>query len=131
METKVNLLDCTQEPSDEQLSALMCSVAAEASAKAKVTKDNLSLTLRRQTAEVWMQHKVARSLADPRPNVPHDQVMAKARAYTQWLTEVVNESRKGIADGTNKRIESAEWERIRAEKLRQRAELLPRDDEPR
>ena len=28
----------------------------------------------------WMQQKVASSLADPRPNVPHEQVMAKARA---------------------------------------------------
>lgn len=28
----------------------------------------------------WMQQKVARSLADPRPNVPHGQVMAKAHA---------------------------------------------------
>jgi len=28
----------------------------------------------------WMQHKAARSLADPRPNVPHEQVVAKAKA---------------------------------------------------
>jgi hypothetical protein len=28
----------------------------------------------------WLKAKVAKSLADPRPSVPHDQVMAEVRA---------------------------------------------------
>lgn len=28
----------------------------------------------------WFRAKVAKSLADPRPSIPHDQVMAKMRA---------------------------------------------------
>jgi hypothetical protein len=30
--------------------------------------------------EQWLREKVARSLADPRPSVPHDEAMARARA---------------------------------------------------
>jgi hypothetical protein len=30
--------------------------------------------------EKWLREKVARSLADPRPTVPHDEAMARARA---------------------------------------------------
>lgn len=30
--------------------------------------------------EAWLKAKVAASLADPRPPVPHDQVMAEMRA---------------------------------------------------
>ena len=44
-------------------------------------------------------------------------------AYTQWLHEVVEDSRAGLADGTYQRIESDEWERVRADKLRQRAAM--------
>jgi hypothetical protein len=47
----------------------------------------------------------------------------EASAYTRWLNEVVEDSRAGLADGTYKRIEPKEWESIRAEKLRQRADL--------
>ena len=28
----------------------------------------------------WLREKYARNLADTRPNIPHDEVMAKARA---------------------------------------------------
>lgn len=48
----------------------------------------------------------------------------EASAYTQWLHEVVEDSRAGLADGTYKSIEAQEWESIRAEKLRQRAGLV-------
>ncbi|MDZ4146392.1 MAG: hypothetical protein U1D29_17920 [Burkholderiales bacterium] len=47
----------------------------------------------------------------------------EASAYTQWLHEVVEDSRAGLADGTYQRIESDEWERVRADKLRQRADM--------
>ena len=47
----------------------------------------------------------------------------EASAYTQWLHDVVEDSRAGLADGTYKRIEPNDWESIRAEKLRQRADL--------
>lgn len=47
----------------------------------------------------------------------------EASAYTQWLTEKVNRARAGVADGTNAAIDPAEWERIRADKLHQRAAL--------
>lgn len=47
----------------------------------------------------------------------------EASAYTRWLNEVVEDSRAGLADGTFQRIEPEEWERIRAEKIRQRAGL--------
>lgn len=30
--------------------------------------------------EVWLKRKVAASLADPRPPVPHDEAMRRARA---------------------------------------------------
>jgi len=30
--------------------------------------------------EKWLRDKVARSLADPRPPIPHDEVMAEMRA---------------------------------------------------
>jgi hypothetical protein len=43
--------------------------------------------------------------------------------YSQWLHDVVEDSRAGLADGTNKRIESDEWERIRSDKIRQRADM--------
>ena len=48
----------------------------------------------------------------------------EASNYTKWLTEVVEDSRAGLADGTYKRIEPDDWQRIRAEKLRQRAGLV-------
>ena len=31
----------------------------------------------------WLKAKVHASLSDPRPNIPHDQVMAKARAVLE------------------------------------------------
>ena len=31
----------------------------------------------------WLKAKVEASLGDPRPNLPHDQVMAKARALLE------------------------------------------------
>lgn len=31
----------------------------------------------------WLKAKVQASLNDPRPNIPHDQVMAKARALLE------------------------------------------------
>ena len=31
----------------------------------------------------WLKAKVEASLGDPRPNIPHDQVMAKARALLE------------------------------------------------
>ena len=31
----------------------------------------------------WLNAKFERSLKDPRPNIPHDQVMAKMRALLQ------------------------------------------------
>ena len=46
----------------------------------------------------------------------------EASAYTQWLHEVIEDSRAGLADGTYKRIEPDGWESIRADKLRQRAD---------
>jgi hypothetical protein len=33
--------------------------------------------------ENWLREKVARSLADPRPSVPHDEVMAEMRAIVE------------------------------------------------
>jgi hypothetical protein len=33
--------------------------------------------------EKWLREKVARSLADPRPSIPHDQVMAEMRAIIE------------------------------------------------
>lgn len=30
--------------------------------------------------EKWLREKVAASLADPRPGIPHDEVMARAQA---------------------------------------------------
>lgn len=47
----------------------------------------------------------------------------QASAYTKWLTDKVNDSRVGLADGTNQPISADKWQRIRAEKLRQRAGL--------
>ena len=56
MSNKVNLLDCSREPSDEQLATLMQSVAAEARAKATVANTALMHTLRSQTAEVCSRY---------------------------------------------------------------------------
>jgi len=39
-----------------------------------------------------------------------------AAAYNAWLTEKVSASRQGLADGTNARIDSSEWEQVRASK---------------
>ena len=33
----------------------------------------------------WFRAKVERSLADPRPGIPHDQVMAEMRRKLQYL----------------------------------------------
>ncbi|TAL65838.1 MAG: hypothetical protein EPN79_11860 [Burkholderiaceae bacterium] len=48
----IDLLDCSQEPSDEQLEELMGSVAAEANAKASVSDAALMRGLRAQAAEL-------------------------------------------------------------------------------
>ncbi len=37
---------------------------------------------------VWLKAKVQASLNDPRPNIPHDQVMAKAGAQDTGITEL-------------------------------------------
>lgn len=43
--------------------------------------------------ERWMRSKVEKSLADPRPSIPHDQVMAKMYALVkQENTLQVSES---------------------------------------
>ncbi|MCW5222239.1 hypothetical protein D5041_01105 [Verminephrobacter aporrectodeae subsp. tuberculatae] len=52
MKANVNLLDCSREPSDEQLEDLMRDVAAEARAKATLANTALRNTLAAQTAEV-------------------------------------------------------------------------------
>ncbi|MFP1527620.1 hypothetical protein ACLB1R_09120 [Escherichia coli] len=36
-----------------------------------------------QTVNEWLRAKVAASLADPRPAIPHDEVMAKMRKIHQ------------------------------------------------
>lgn len=43
-----------------------------------------------------------------------------ALSHTDWLEKKVSASRVGLIDGTNKRIESQEWEGIRAAKKAQR-----------
>mgnify|MGYP003575401745 CR=1 FL=1 len=63
MNPKVNLLDCSREPSDAQLEGLMRSVAAEARAKASVANTSLKLTLHKQAAEVRSRY----NLSSPRP----------------------------------------------------------------
>ncbi|WP_298601303.1 hypothetical protein [uncultured Zoogloea sp.] len=59
MSTKVNLLDCSREPSDEQLETLMQSVAAEARAKATVANTALMHTLHKQAAEVRSRYHLS------------------------------------------------------------------------
>jgi len=55
-----------------------------------------------------------------RPTRPDRSLQLKAAheavAYNAWLTEKVSASRQGLADRTNVRIESKDWEQIRAEK---------------
>jgi hypothetical protein len=36
---------------------------------------------------VWLQKKVHDSISDPTPNIPHDQVMAEARALLNRLKD--------------------------------------------
>jgi len=48
-------------------------------------------------------------------------VAHEAVAYNAWLTEKVSASRQGLADGSNVRIESKDWEQLRAEKRSARA----------
>ena len=43
-----------------------------------------------------------------------------ALSHSDWLEKKVTASRAGLIDGTNKRIDSQEWERIRAAKQAQR-----------
>lgn len=43
-----------------------------------------------------------------------------ALSHSDWLDKKVSASRAGLIDGTNKRIESQEWESIRAAKQAQR-----------
>jgi len=40
----------------------------------------------------------------------------QAAAYNAWLTKKVSDSRQGLADGSNARIDPQEWEKLRAEK---------------
>lgn len=47
----------------------------------------------------------------------------EASAYNKWLTDKVNEARQGASDGSNPAFAPDDWERIRAEKLRQRTAL--------
>jgi hypothetical protein len=63
MNATVNLLDCSREPSDEQLETLMQSVAEESRAKAAVANTALMHTLYRQVAEVRLRYQLSR----PRP----------------------------------------------------------------
>lgn len=58
MGINVNLLDCTQEPSDEQLNELMRSVADEARAKANKTNKALQHTIAVQIAEALKYHQL-------------------------------------------------------------------------
>jgi hypothetical protein len=43
-----------------------------------------------------------------------------ALSRAEWLTQKVDASREGLKDGSNRRIEPADWERIRAKKKAQR-----------
>lgn len=58
MPAKVNLLDCAQEPSDEQLRALMAAVVVDAKARAARANEALFETLKRQVAEARAAHPV-------------------------------------------------------------------------
>lgn len=46
-----------------------------------------------------------------------------ALSHSEWWQQKVQASRAGLADGSNKLIEQDEWEKIRAEKTRQRDAL--------
>jgi hypothetical protein len=65
MSATVNLLDCSREPSDEQLATLMRSVAAESRAKATVANSALTHTLQRQVAEVRQRYHLSPPLPAP------------------------------------------------------------------
>jgi len=59
MNGKVNLLDCSREPSDEQLESLMQSVATEARARAAVANAALMRALREQVTEVRLRYHLS------------------------------------------------------------------------
>ncbi|MDR2001132.1 MAG: hypothetical protein LBP94_06350 [Zoogloeaceae bacterium] len=61
MKAKVDLLDCSREPSDEQLEKLMQSVATEARAKAVLANTAMMCTLRKQVAEVCSRYHLSNS----------------------------------------------------------------------
>lgn len=63
MPATVNLLDCSQEPSDAELQGLMLSVVADAKVRAARANAALFETLKRQAAEARAAHPPAR----PRP----------------------------------------------------------------
>jgi hypothetical protein len=58
MEPDVNLLDCSREPSDEQLENLMREVAADARAKVTVANCALQNTLAAEVAEVRAHYQL-------------------------------------------------------------------------
>lgn len=60
MNAKANLLDCSLEPTDEQLDDLMRGVAAEALAKARVANTALMQDVHRQVAEVRERYRLTR-----------------------------------------------------------------------
>jgi len=47
----------------------------------------------------------------------------EASAHTKWLEAKVADSRAGMADGSNRRIDAKEWALIRAAKQKQRITL--------
>lgn len=51
MVARIDLLDCSREPTDDELGELMASVVAEARVRAAVANAALACTLRRETAE--------------------------------------------------------------------------------
>jgi hypothetical protein len=59
MEPDVNLLDCSCEPSDEQLENVMREVAIDARAKATVANNALQNTIAAQAAEVRARYHLS------------------------------------------------------------------------
>lgn len=49
-------------------------------AKLSPIESEFATTEEAEAYDVWFRRKVERSLADPRPALPHDQVMAEMRA---------------------------------------------------
>jgi hypothetical protein len=86
--------------------------------KALLLLRDLGILEARIDSQQWRPEDQARERVSRPDRAAHLKAAHEALSHTEWLQQKVDAARAGLEDGSNDRIASDEWERIRAAKKR-------------